>query len=350
MTTTSSSTVSTAPIVLGPNQPDRPYRGGRGIAAFRGTPQPDAYAPEDFVGSTTQIHAGGGVGLTRLADGSLLRDAVAADPVGFLGPRHAERLGASTALLVKLLDTQERLFVHFHPTAEFARAHLGEASGKTEAWFVLDVRPDAACAEPSAYVGFTRDVPRDEVARWFESQDSAAMLAAMNRLPLHPGDAVLVPAGIPHAIDPGVTLVELQEPVDLSVLLEYRGFDKIAADEALLGLDPATALQSLDRSAWDGDRLAGLVASRPGGDGLVRLFPEAADRYFRADLHAVRGVRELPAAFAVLVVVRGEGTLGWAGQSTPLTRGMTVLVPYGAGPVRLEGSLDVLACRPREVR
>jgi mannose-6-phosphate isomerase len=45
--------VPDAPVVLGPNQPPQFYRGGAGIARFRGTPQPSAYAPEDWVGPTT---------------------------------------------------------------------------------------------------------------------------------------------------------------------------------------------------------------------------------------------------------------------------------------------------------
>ena len=36
---------------------------------------------------------------------------------------------------------------------------------------------------------------------------------------------VLVPAGVLHAIGEGVLLVELQEPEDLSILLEWRGFE-----------------------------------------------------------------------------------------------------------------------------
>ena len=35
---------------------------------------------------------------------------------------------------------------------------------------------------------------------------------------------MVVPAGLPHAIDPGVFPVELQEPTDFSVLLEWEGF------------------------------------------------------------------------------------------------------------------------------
>ena len=47
--------VPSAPIVLGPNQPERFYRGGAGIARFRGTPQPSEYVPEDWVASATEI-------------------------------------------------------------------------------------------------------------------------------------------------------------------------------------------------------------------------------------------------------------------------------------------------------
>ncbi|MGH1549491.1 hypothetical protein ACRAWB_10090 [Leifsonia poae] len=118
--------MSTAtPLLLGPNQPlDRPYRGGAGIARFRGTEQPGPFTPEDFVGSTTEVFAGGGVGLTVLPDGTTLREAVAADPVRFLGEEHVRFYGPRTMLLVKLLDTAERLFVHYHPDDAFAAAHL----------------------------------------------------------------------------------------------------------------------------------------------------------------------------------------------------------------------------------
>ncbi len=46
------------------------------------------------------------------------------------------------------------------------------------------------------------------------------MLALMHRIPVRPGDGVLVPGGTPHAIGAGVLLVEAQEPTDQSILLE----------------------------------------------------------------------------------------------------------------------------------
>ena len=71
-------------------------------------------------------------------------------------------------------------------------------------------------------------------------QDSAAMLDALHELPVGAGDAIFVPAGMPHAIGAGILLVELQEPTDLSVLLEWDGFELTEAEGHLdLGWDRA---------------------------------------------------------------------------------------------------------------
>src|SRR5580693_1623937 len=98
-----------APLILGPNQPRQFYRGGSRIAALRGATLASDYLPEDWVGSTTELFGRPGAGLTVLDDGTTLRSAIAADPAGYLGPAHAERFGGDLALLVKLLDTGERL-------------------------------------------------------------------------------------------------------------------------------------------------------------------------------------------------------------------------------------------------
>lgn len=323
------------PLLLGPNQPlDRPYRGGAGIARFRGTPQPSEFTPEDFVASTTEIFAGGGIGLTVLPDGRTLRDAVDADPVAYLGEEHVGRFGARTMLLVKLLDTAERLFVHYHPDDAFAARHLRSPLGKTEAWAVIETEGDAYAA-----LGFRRPVDRSEVRAWWDGQDTEAMLDAMNRVPLSAGDTLLVPAGLAHAIGPGVTLVELQQPTDLSLLLERRSLTEA---EALLGLDLDTALDGLVEDATPAERIETLRRGR----GAETLFPADADPFFSAERLHVSGSRELEPAFSVLVVLDGAGTLESAAGSLPLRRGSTVLTAFGDGPVGLAGGLQLIRCRP----
>jgi mannose-6-phosphate isomerase len=346
------------PVELAPNCPPRPYLGGAGIAALRGVPQAGDRFPEDFVASTTEVFTGGGVGLSRLPDGTLLRDAIAADPVGYLGREHVARFGASTELLVKLLDTGERLFVHLHPDQDFAERHLDLAHGKTEAWIVTAVRPVAGAPETTgsgslatgaAYLGFTRDVGADEVAAWVDGQRVPEMLAAMHRVDLRPGSTLFVPAGLPHSIGPGITLVELQEPTDLSILMEYDGFPGLSAADAFLGLDPADALSALDRRGWAPEDIAALTAGRPDAStaaGVTRLLPESADPFFRAERLDGAAAPILAPGFSVLVVLDGDGVLDWAGGSLPLRRGATILVPFGAGEVTVRGAVTLIRCRP----
>ena len=226
------------PVVLGPNQPQRFYRGGQKIAAFRAGARPEAgpeagpgsrapgsgpvpgsaaslpdadppgsgqdggHRPEDWVGSATTVFGSQTDGLTRLPDGRLLRDAIGADPEAYLGPGHVRRHGSSPALLVKLLDAGERLPVHCHPDDVFARRHLASPWGKTEAWIVIDAAPGS-----EVHLGFSEVVPDETLAGWVAGQDPA-MLRALNRVAVRPGDAILVPAGLPHAIGAGVFVVE----------------------------------------------------------------------------------------------------------------------------------------------
>ncbi|WP_043321607.1 class I mannose-6-phosphate isomerase [Mycetocola saprophilus] len=334
-----------SPIVFGAHQPDeRPYRGGAGIAAFRGTEAAASeFTPEDFVASVTEVHAGGGIGLSRLDDGSLLRDAVIADPIGFLGEEHVRRFGARTMLLVKLLDTAERLFVHYHPDNAFAQTQLHTPLGKTEAWAIIGV---ADGVEGHAHLGFNREVSEAEAAHWAQAQDVESMLGAMNRIPLAVGDTLLVPAGLAHGISAGITLVELQQPSDLSILLEYQGFRGLGPADALLGLDLDTAIGGLDRRAWDPEQLAVLKSTRALAGGGSSLFPAVADEFFGAERFTVAGSRELEASFAILVIVDGTGSLESAAGALDLRRGMTVLVPHGLGQVTLTGQLEVIRALP----
>jgi len=117
--------------------PERFYRGGDRIAAFRGSGPAGTHEPEDWVASTTTVRGEAPAGLTRLPDGRLLADAIAADPQFWLGQEHVARWGTDTRLLVKLLDAGQRLPVHAHPDDGFAAARLGHAHGKAEAWYVL---------------------------------------------------------------------------------------------------------------------------------------------------------------------------------------------------------------------
>jgi mannose-6-phosphate isomerase len=325
------------PIVLGPNMPEMFYRGDGRIDQLRGTSGHED-RPEDWIASVTARFGTDTDGMTRLADGSLLASAVAADPVAWLGAGHVARYGSDTGLLVKLLDAGQRLPVHVHPDRRFAGEHLGRPHGKTEAWIVLEAAPDAA-----VHLGFNRDVGADELAGWARSQDVPALLAATNRVPVAAGDSVLCPAGTPHAISAGILIVELQEPADLSIMMEWSSFG-LAAGEATLGLPLEEALACVNRRAFSADRVASL-RGRPLNSGAGSLLPAEGDAFFVAE--RVGPGDRLSQSYGVLVVTAGQGSLSFEdGGPVAVRRGSTVLIPFAAGPAVVTGSVAGVRCLP----
>jgi mannose-6-phosphate isomerase len=311
--------------------PERFYRGGARIAAFRGEAPAADREPEDWIGSTTTIFGEALLGLTRLPDGRLLRDAIEADPVTWLGPAHVARWGSDLRLLVKLLDAGQRLPVHAHPDDDFAARHLGHAHGKAEAWYILE--------GGTVHVGLTRAVAADELAALVAAQDVATLLGLLHAVEVGPGDVVWVPPGELHAIGAGVLLLELQQPEDLSILLEWQGFEIDGARAGHLGLGFDLALQAVNRSSRSVDEMRGLVRPAPPAGSV---FPADADPYFRLERQPVKGSAEVADGFAILVVTEGDLAVGGLAAA----RGSTLLLPAAEGAVTVQGMGELLIARP----
>lgn len=318
------------------------YRGSGQIASFRGLDRDAAEAPQDWIASTVATFGETSAGLTMLETGYSLADEIAADPPGWLGAEHVARAGADTKLLVKLLDAGRRLPVHVHPDDGFAQHVMGRPCGKTEAWFMLE--------PATVHVGFNRPVTAGELAGWVESQDVEAMLGALNAVKVPAGASVVVPAGLPHVIGEGAFLVELQQPTDLSILMEWRDFGVESPDSAHLGLGFDVALRAVDREALDARGLESLV-TLPGdaGPGVHDALSPAAERFFRLQrVVAVDGRQyRLDAGYSVLIGLSGHARLSSAtGEATQLRAGDTVVVAHRAGELVVEGDSVLLRCRP----
>jgi mannose-6-phosphate isomerase len=342
-TPTTDNSVAARPVVLPANQPRQFYQGGQAIAALRGAESAAEYGPEDWVASTTPRFGKETDGLSTLPDGRFLRDAVIAAPEEWLGAEHVRTFGTSTALLVKLLDAGQRLPVHLHPSNKFAQEHFGSHFGKTEAWAVIGT----SGAEPTVYAGFRSDIDEGQLANWVDVQDREAMLASLNKITVAAGDTVLIPSGLPHAIGAGVFIVELQQPTDFSITLEWQGFlDDAKAGHLGIGFD--TALAAVDRSGWNADRLETIVR-HTGADAqpVVPLFNHTAAPFFRADRLQVNAPVDLDPGFSVLVALAGSGKLSTEnGGALELRKGDTAVVPHAAGSSTVDGELIMMRCRP----
>lgn len=336
--------MTVAPVRVPENRVPDVFRGGARIDAFRHrTVRGDG--PEDWVGSLTLASEGFRralevplLGLSRLEDGTVLRDLVRAGPEAWLGTTRTN----DPRLLVKLLDAGERLPVHYHPSDPFAREHLGAENGKSEAWVIIDAEPGAAL-----WLGFAQDVHRKTVRRWIENQDTLAMLDGMNRLAVKPGDVLYVPSGIPHVVGAGILLCELQQPSSMNFFLEYEdiGLQERAAH---LGVGWDAALDSLDLAGYADGGLASLrPAPRLLSSGVEELLPAEASEYFQAlRVQSSERVEVGELGYAIVLALRGRGQLEWDGGSTEVSAGQTWVLPSAAGRIALSGTLEVLACLP----
>jgi len=324
------------PIELGSNQPkDRFYRGGARIADFRGEAHGEEFQPEDWIASCTEVAGEPGVGLTRLPDGRLLREAIAESPLEWLGPDHHAAFGTSTELLTKLLDAGERLPVHVHPDDAFAKDCLGGHHGKAEAWLFL--------TDSSAHLGLLPSTTQGEIHRMIAEGDSETAVARMHRIEVRAGDVVYCPPGVPHAIGEGSFLVEIQQPSDLSIFLEWKSFPLPRGAGGHLGVSDAQA--------------AGIVRGGMKASDVDAL--RTADQWTRGGL--LRGVEApfllerlgdgepVEQGYSVLFCVAGSGELATS-RNAPLSlaTGSTILIPWAAGEGTLRGDdgLEVVIARP----
>ena len=291
-----------------------------------------------------------GEGLGRLEDGRLVKDVVGTLPI-----------------LVKLLDSDERLVIQAHPTVPCAKRLFNSPVGKTECWYFLDGTSPDACV----YLGFKPGITRAawEEAFWGGSRSCATaaetaaphtggsqlvataagaincappatdaqervppeLLSFLHRIPVKAGDFVFVDGGMPHAIGGGCFMIELQEPSDLMVVAERVtpsgrripdakmhggvGWEKMFEVYEYEGLTYEEVCARYVKRAAGGSRCCTTAAemAAPHADAQERvppvkqiLGPELTDKFAMWRV-AGGGILSLPRDRAVAVVTEGAG-------------------------------------------
>jgi mannose-6-phosphate isomerase len=118
----------------------------------------------------------------------------------------------SNPLLVKYIFTSERLSIQVHPNDRQAQAR-GLPAGKEECWYILAAEPGAVLG-----IGTRRPLGESELA---DTARSGAIEALMEWHPVRAGMFFHIPPGTVHAIGAGISLVEIQQNVDVT----YRLYD-----------------------------------------------------------------------------------------------------------------------------
>jgi mannose-6-phosphate isomerase len=174
------------------------------------------------------------------------------------------------------------------------------------------------------------------------SQDVDALLGILHRVDVRPSDVVYVPPGVLHAIGEGVFLVELQEPEDSSILLEWRDFELNGERDGHLGLGFDLALEAVECRGRSEEDIREQVRAAGFGPSVL---PAAADPYFVLERVALDGEANIDPGFTVLVMLTGEADLENE-RRLRLGAGSTAVAPNAFGRLVLHGRGELLACRP----
>jgi mannose-6-phosphate isomerase len=133
-----------------------------------------------------------------------------------------------------LLFTREPLSVQVHPGDAFARS-IGEARGKSEAWYVLSAEPGARIA-----LGLDRRLTPEQL-RDAIADGSIAKRIVWRQVAC--GGVVDVPAGSIHAIGAGLVIAEIQQRSDTTFrLFDYGRSRALHVEQAVAVADAGLAL------------------------------------------------------------------------------------------------------------
>lgn len=285
--------------------------GGRALESKPGIALP----PDQKVGETWEI-------VDRVDENSTVaRGEFAGRLLGeLMQARGREILGSAPAgkhgrfpLLVKYIDAAENLSVQVHPDDESA-ARVPGAEAKTEAWYIVDVRPGA-----KLYAGLRPDVTAAQFERVAAGPGVVDMLLAWD---VRAGDCLLVPGGTVHAISAGVTILEVQQNSDTT----YRLWDWGRAGRET---HVEQALKVIRFGAPSPEPISPRWIRGAEGD-VAQL---AASPHFALDTLRLRATarRTTREQFQIYAVLEGGATLRWSGRDYALERGDVWLLPASVG-------------------
>lgn len=230
-------------------------------------------------------------------------------------------------LLIKLINSKEKLSVQVHPGDEYAAKYEGDY-GKTEAWYVMDAKPGA-----SLIVG-TKNCTKEEFE---EAIKNNKVEECLNKIEVKKGDCFLINSGLVHAICEGVIIAEIQQNSDVT----YRVYDygrprEIHVEKALdvINFD----LQCENLSEKEEARYKGYTHS------LL-----CKNEYFGIEKISInKEYRDVSDAdkFHMYTCVEGEGVIEGNNYSEVMKMGDSFLISATLGDYKIKGNIKVLKSYP----
>ena len=262
--------------------------------------------------------------------GNNLQEAIEVYMGEIVGESVFERFGLSFPLLLKTLHCKDKTSVQVHPDDDLA-TERHNSCGKTEMWYIVSAEPDA-----TLYIGFkdskiTREQYIDAVAQ-------GTVAEIIEPVSVKAGDAFLIPSGTVHSISGGVTLIEIQQPVDLT----YRIFDWNRVDEKgnSRELHTAYAVDAIDFSSNVAACKREYKSRKNEAVEIVKC------DYFTCNILSVEGTAERNLSsldsFVLYYCTEGEVEIVTDDGTETIRKGEVVLIPADANEITIAGTATLL--------
>lgn len=229
-------------------------------------------------------------------------------------------------LLVKFIDARKRLSIQVHPDDEYAMKVEGEY-GKNEMWYILDAKEGAF-----VYAGFTKDMTREECRRRI---DEGTLEEVLHKVPVKKGDVIFIEAGVVHAINEGILVMEIQQSSNATYRL--YDYDRVDANgkKRELHLEKAFDNMVLEKREID--------ASPKGEKEIQKGYRRQVlgeCKYFSAVSYEVEEQAQISlddSTFSSIVFLEGRGTVATEGCTLSFKAGDSFFVPAGKKVLSIDG-------------
>ena len=356
-------TYAQIPLKQNLNRVWRTYSGGALIDEWKKTtPKIDGSFPEEWIMSTITARGNNrpedeGLSIIETNDGPIpLKKLIDANPELYLGKELANKYG-TTGVLIKMLDSMERLTIQVHPDKKYAKTILNSKFGKTESWYVLNTRKING-EKSYVYMGFKKHVTKEIWKSHFENQDIPEMLDCLHKIEVKAGDAFMIYGGVPHAIGAGCFLMEVQEPTDYTMRVEKTtpaGL-KIGPELIHQGVGEETMLECFHydtftlEEALNEWKITPEVISSSNEFTLKTLFNEKHTNCFGLNELTLNGKHTIKgnSCFYVAVIYSGNGTIICNEKEYDYKQGDEIFISAAISEIMFnsENASKILLCYP----
>lgn len=341
----------------------RTYEGGALIDKWKkDVPEKDGSMPEEWIMSTITARGKNrphdeGLSYINIPSGKKsLKELVDSNIDLYLGNKLAKKYG-STGVLIKMLDSLERLTIQVHPDKEYARTMLNSEFGKTESWYVLDNR-EINGEKSVVYIGFKEGVTKAQWKVYFENQNIQGMLSCLHEIEVKPGDAFMIYGGVPHAIGSGCFLMEVQEPTDFTMRVEKTTPGGLTIGEELIhqGVGEENMLNCFHYNTFSYNEVLENWKVKPeiidqSNDHILKsIFNEKHTDCFGLSELVLKGNYTLKGkgSFCVAVVYSGQGVILCGDKEYSFTQGDEIFFSAAIDVVSFKAHIEskILLCYP----